>query len=255
MSMEWSGFILFMAVSVAIGVCSVFLSRKFIGHDFLRRHNEITAPVHSAISVLFAVLLGFVIIAVWEQYNNAEEVVVAEVNQISALERDFSNYPEPFRDVIDSALTNYTRSVLDTEWKLMRSGSLDHFVNNSYEELWRSVLSLEPQNENERLWLGKAIDKMNKLDESRGKRMMYVERHIPPMLWVFLLVGGGIVILFTSLFGSETSKMSMIMIIPLSMIIGFMLYLINELDYPFTGNLHIHDEAFRHVLELLQRTP
>lgn len=255
MAMEWSGFILFMAISIGVGVCSVFASRKFIGHEFLRRHNEVTAPVHAAISVMYAVLLGFVMIATWEQYNQAEEVIVTEANQIFALDRDFSTMPTYLRSEIDSALSNYTHSVVNLEWNMMISGSMDNYTNSSYETLWKTMGTLNPQTDNERIWLDKAVDRINKLDEARGERIMLVERHIPTMLWMFLITGGVIVILFTSLFGSETLSMSLITNIPLAMIIGFMLYLINELDYPFTGNLRIHDEAFRHVLDLIQRTP
>lgn len=254
MAMEWSGFILFMAISIGVGVCSVFASRKFIGHDFLRRHNEITAPVHAAISVMYAVLVGFVIIATWEQYNEAEEVIVTEANQIFALNRDFSNMAAVYRDRVDSSLSSYTKTVVDVEWKMMMAGSMDNFNNRSYEILWKQMGTINPQDDSERMWIEKAVDRLNKLDEARGERIMLVERHIPTMMWMFLIAGGVIVILFTSLFGSETLSMSLITNIPLAMIIGFMLYLINELDYPFDGNLRIHDEAFRHVLELIQRT-
>lgn len=253
MVMEWSGFILFMAISVSVGVCSVFASRKFIGHDFLRRHNEVTAPVHAAISVMYAVLVGFVIIATWEQYNDAEEVIVTEANQIFALDRDFSNIPKIYSDRVDSSLLQYTHTVIDVEWKMMMAGSMDNYTNASYETLWKGIGSINPQNDGERMWIEKAVDRLNKLDETRGERIMLVERHIPTMMWMFLIAGGVIVILFTSLFGSETVSMSLITNIPLAMIIGFMLYLINELDYPFNGNLRIDDEAFRHVLELIQR--
>jgi uncharacterized membrane protein YraQ (UPF0718 family) len=251
---EWSGFILFMVISIGVGVCSVFASRKFIGHEFLRRHNEVTAPVHAAISVMYAVLLGFVMIATWEHYDQAEGVVVTEANQIFALDRDFSNIPFQIRSEIDSALSNYTHSVINVEWNMMMSGSMDNYSNSSYETLWKIMSTLTPQDDSQKMWVDKAVDRINKLDEARGERFMLVERHIPRMLWRFLLAGGCIVILFTSLFGSETLSMSLLTSIPLAMLIGFMLYLINELDYPFNGNLRIHDEAFRHVLELIQRT-
>lgn len=243
-----------MVVSIGVGVCSVFASRKFIGHEFLRRHNEVTAPVHAAISVMYAVLLGFVMIATWEQYDLAEGVVITEANQIFALDRDFSNIPADLRNEIDSALSNYTQSVVKVEWDMMMSGTMDNYTNYSYETLWKMMGALNPRTDAEKMWVDKAVDRLNKLDEARGERLMLVERHIPKMLWRFLLAGGFIVVLFTSLFGSETLSMSLLTNIPLALIIGFMLYLINELDYPFDGNLRIHDEAFRHVLELIQRT-
>src|SRR5688572_19477576 len=161
---EWSGFILFMVISIGVGVCSVFASRKFIGHEFLRRHNEVTAPVHAAISVMYAVLLGFVMIATWEHYDQAEGVVVAEANQIFALDRDFSNMPPHLRNEIDSALSNYTHSVINVEWNMMMSGSMDNYTNYSYESLWKMMGALNPQSDSERMWVDKAVDRINKLD-------------------------------------------------------------------------------------------
>src|SRR5688572_6400182 len=159
---EWSGFILFMVISIGVGVCSVFASRKFIGHEFLRRHNEVTAPVHAAISVMYAVLLGFVMIATWEQYDQAEGVVITEANQIFALDRDFSNIPVHLRNDIDSALLNYTHSVVNIEWSMMMSGSLDNYTNRSYETLWKAMGTLNPQVDSERVWVDIAVDRINK---------------------------------------------------------------------------------------------
>src|SRR5712691_1396675 len=67
----------------------MLLCRYALGTDRLRLNNEVAGFKFSVIGVLYAVLLGFVVIAVWEDFRNTEAAVrneakaVVDLTQIS----------------------------------------------------------------------------------------------------------------------------------------------------------------------------
>ncbi len=64
----------------ASGSCS--LCRRIWGPDRLKLNNEVAGFKFSVIGVLYAVLLGFVVIAVWEDYRNTETAVRNEAKAV-----------------------------------------------------------------------------------------------------------------------------------------------------------------------------
>ncbi len=249
---DWLSITYFLAIPITIAIGGVFLVRRFMPNERLRRHNDIAAPIHATIAVIYAVLLAFVTVIVWEQFNNAEETVAKEANQIAALDRDVHTFPAEIRTEIQTALQRYTVSVINDEWKLMREGSMDGFRSTTYPEIWNKVQSFNPKDERERVWLSLVYQQLNKLDESRSNRIVYVERAVPQPIWGLLIIGGLITLLFTCFFGAEERKIHLYMICTLAFVIGIMLFMIAEIDRPFTGIVSVDPEPFHHTLETLK---
>jgi len=73
---------------------------------------------------------------------------------------------------------------------------------------------------------------------------------LPVALWVLLIGGGIIAVGFTYLFGIESARTQILMIASLAGLIGFILFLIISLDFPFSGDLRIEPEAIKNVIEM-----
>jgi hypothetical protein len=71
------------------------------------------------------------------------------------------------------------------------------------------------------------------------------------MLWILLLSGGLIMILFTYFFGIRNLRAQMLMTAALASQIAFILFLIAAIDRPFDGVMQIGPQPFRSVLQRL----
>jgi hypothetical protein len=71
----WLTVIIVVAVAELYSVGLMLLCRLTWGRDRLSLNNEVAGFKFSVIGVLYAVLLGFVVIAVWEDYRNTETAV------------------------------------------------------------------------------------------------------------------------------------------------------------------------------------
>ncbi len=193
----------------------------------------------------------FVTVIVWEQYNSAEEAVAKEANLVASIDRDTYTFPKTLRNEIHTALTNYTNSVINDEWKLMQECRIDGYVNKNYQAIWNSIQSFEPKDDHERNWLNLVYQQLNKLDEARSNRLLYAEREIPKPIWGLLIFGGLITLLFSCFFGAERRNVHIFMICTLGVVIGTMLFMIDEIDRPFIGIVSVDTEVFHHTLETL----
>src|SRR5580698_8931399 len=74
-------------VAVVFAASGVQLTRRFLHHHVAEGHNDVLVPLFLTAGTLYAVLLGFLVIAVWESYGNAHENVSQEAAQLVSMYR------------------------------------------------------------------------------------------------------------------------------------------------------------------------
>ncbi len=71
-------------VAVVVGL----LVRRWVTVEVLERHNEVAGFIYAVIGVLYAVVLGFTAIIVWERFAEAQTNVEKEANDLGDLFRN-----------------------------------------------------------------------------------------------------------------------------------------------------------------------
>ena len=72
--------------------------------------------------VIYAVLLAFVVFAVYTQFASADKIVTSEAATLASLYIDTQRYPEPARSSTQEVIREYTRSVVKDELPAMQRG-------------------------------------------------------------------------------------------------------------------------------------
>src|SRR5215475_7941032 len=111
--------LLILGVVAALEIFSVGLmlvSRKRWGADRLKLNNEVAGFKFSVIGTLYAVLLAFFVILVWQNYNATETAVRNEAKAVSDLTQLSYALPEEQGNAIRTALSDYVHAVRRVEW-------------------------------------------------------------------------------------------------------------------------------------------
>ncbi len=245
---EWYAGLIFVIVAVGASVVGVHLVRRYIPADLLKRHNEVAVAIHAALAAVYAVLLAFVVITVWGQYNDAEVAVSEEAGQISGLYRGVFVFGDSASRPFRSALASYTSSVMDYEWPLMQEENLRSLGNPAYNGVWTTAQMFVPHDKHEEIWLTVSLQKLEQLDHARNMRIYASESEIPGAMWVLLIVGALVTVSFACFFGAERPLPHMLMVSAFSSIIAFVLFMIATIDHPFVGLVHVDPDAFHHAL-------
>jgi hypothetical protein len=249
----WLWSLLFVVVSPALAVGGSLLVRRAIGPDVLARHNDVAGFIYSVIGVVYAVLLGFTAIIVWEQFRKAQEDVEQEANALVDLYRDAQVFPDDVRDQIGERLRDYARLVVEEEWPAMAAGKSSAQTWDAYNLLWRAYHEFEPHDDHQRTWYVESVQRLNQLGDQRRTRLLALRAGIPTVMWGVLLGAGAITIAFSLFFGTHNARAQGFMTAALALTIGIVLLSILALEQPFAGITRIGPEAFEQAQEILEQ--
>jgi hypothetical protein len=223
-----------------------YLVATFTSTEVRSAHNDRAGFILAVIGVVYAVLLAFVAIGVWERFEEAEVRSYDEAGALATVYRDADSFPNSGE--LRAMLRGYVRSVIDQEWPRMRRGERPEGSNVLLERIDRVVRGLPVTSTREADVHSAMLSAMDSALMDRETRLTVDFMGINGIMWVVLIAGAYVTVAFTYLFGFDRTVMQQLMIGGLSLMIGLVLFLVMALDYPFRGSIAVGPEAFVDLL-------
>jgi hypothetical protein len=237
------------ALVIVLAVVGLLLARRVFSHDRLKPTETATTQVLAMSGLLYAVLVAFVVVIVWQQFNDAQKRTEEEAVAISDLLHDSDGLPATGRPAVQQTLIDYAKDVVDGEFPRMRRGESIEQESSHLTKVWRDVLTIEPSSESEKTLYTEVVTKVNDLASARTARIAAADYHIPGELWVMLLGGGAIILIFTYLFPTPDAVLHSVLIGLAAALMAFVLYLIFAMEHPFVGTIAVSDHPYVNVLD------
>lgn len=233
----------------ALALIGLWIARWRVSHHTLRAHNDVAGFVYATVAVTYAVLLGFVTIAVWEEFQAARVNADGEANSVADLLRLSAMLPETERQMVVPALQAYARSVVDEEWKTMRDGgSASPQTEQAIDLLWEHYSSIDTTDDRQVTAVDQSLTRLQDLGNARRLRLLESQHGIPVVMWFVLLGGGVVTVAFAYGFGVERRDWHAAMLVTLSTTISMSLFLIYTLNNAFHGNVQVRPDGMELVL-------
>jgi Protein of unknown function (DUF4239) len=248
------GFVI-VGASVLLAHLGLHLVRRRVPLPVLETQHEVAGFIIGVLGAIYAVLLAFVVVAVWSQFGDAKTIVEREANQLNDLSRMAQGFPDPVQQRMLEGLRGYARSVIDDEWDTMSHGLASQKTQATIDNLWQIYREVDPQTNRENALYAESLDRLNEMSDSRRLRVHASADDIPAVIQVLLWGGGLIMIAFTYFFGVKSIRSQALMTAALAGEIAFILFLIVALDNPFHGYVRLPPEQFQQVLERIQAMP
>jgi hypothetical protein len=237
-----------------LATAGALLVRHWVPVEVLERHNEVAGFIYSVIGVMYAVLLGFTAIILWERYDQAETGVGKEANELGDLFRDARAFPDEIRKELETKVRSYIRLVMEKEWPAMAEGQLSPETSDAFNQVAQTYLRFTPQTEQERIWYTQSLTSLNQLNDQRRLRVLSGQSTgIPNVMWVVLLGAGAVTLSFSFLFGTRNTAAQRLMTAGLAITISLVLFSIVALERPFAGIARIEPDAFNELTLMLDR--
>jgi hypothetical protein len=99
--------VLFVGAIVVLTVGGIAIARFVLPARSTVLEDEVAANIATVVSAIFAVLLAFVVIVVWQQWDDAQSKVQQEANALSNLFEEAGVFPEPRRSELRAQLRDY----------------------------------------------------------------------------------------------------------------------------------------------------
>lgn len=254
---QWLCLGLVMAFFTGFGIGLVILVRQFVHHTILKQHNDIAGFVFATVGVIYGVMLAFVVIVVWEQYNDANAIAKNEATQAYALYRDLSIYPtqEEAKPALAS-LEAFSKAVVEKEYPALRHMKWEtpHVpsveTEKKFLKLWDDIKKMAPKTLQEQAMFQEILKDVNTIGSEREKRLIVSRDDLPGVVWVAMILGALVTIGFTSIFGNENLKGQIVITGLLSIVVSLVIFVVICLNFPFMGGVSVGAEGYEYLIDL-----
>src|SRR5208283_5834666 len=137
----WESGILLVLFPTIIAMCGPLIVRQCVELRRLTTNNEIAGFKFATVGVIYAVILAFAVIAVWEKFSDAEGMVTKEAGAAATLYRLAAGH-EPEAAAAKAALNNYLKLAIDRDWPLMAKGEESRDGLRALDGLYAAILRL-----------------------------------------------------------------------------------------------------------------
>lgn len=244
---------LVIGASVAFSVGLQLAVRWTFGVKVIATNHEVAGFKYAVVGVAYSVLLAFVVVGVWQEFEDTKHAVDAEAERFYNLYRNSYNYPEADGAKIRRALMTYAVAVRDDDWPQMEIGrhgsdeASEAYAKLSYTlgQIQSNDLALMPT-------ILHGIDLLQQTADLRLERLSDVGGHMTPVIWGVLVLGGVITLAYPAFFATQKVGPQVLMTAGLAMIVGATFFLAIHLNFPFSGPVHITPDPIDAVIQRMK---
>jgi hypothetical protein len=240
--------LLLLCVAMALAVGGLILVQVLVPTEVRRQQNDVAGFIYAVLGVTYAVLLGLMVVAVWEEWNAASVTADDEASSLAEVFWLADRMPETEGRHIQELARSYARVVVNEEWSLMAREKSSSRAWDLLDDIRTSLQNFDPSTPEEQVVYEQSLERMRDLADARRDRLLEAEQGLPGILWVVLITGGVIVVGFTYLFGLDSTLIHLLMVASLALVIALVLFTVAALNFPFKGDITIGPDAMEHVL-------
>ncbi len=245
----WISGILLVGGMTLLSMAGVILVRRRYGLDRLRKNNEVAGFKFATVGVLYAVLLAFAVLVVWETYDRAEEHVAKEAGAAVTIYRLATGLGDQEGARLGDSMTAYLKAAITEDWPAMARGEHSPIANQALNDVYAAALRYQPLDRRGAVVLTAVLHQLDLITEARRDRIVVASGIVPGVIWLVLLGGALVTIGFTYFFGTENLRAQMLMTGALSLLIFSGLLIIVAIDLPFSGTVQIEPEPLALALK------
>jgi len=247
----WVSAAVMVGLPTMLAVLGPFVVRRYVALERLTTNNEIAGFKFATVGVLYAVLLAFAIILVWQKFSDAETTVAQEAGAAETIYRLSSSLSDAERkDQLRGALTGYLAVAVADDWPAMDRGAMggSRSVRQALDELYASLLKAPLPQGGDAAVLSEILHQLDLITKARRVRLVAAEGSVPGVIWAVLFGGAVLTVAFTFFFGTRSLPAQTVMTALLSLLIFSELLTIVMIDRPFSGAVRVEPRALADVL-------
>jgi hypothetical protein len=243
----WLSGLLLVGPSTALAMIGPRMVRHYVPLKELSANNEVAGFKFAVVGVLYAVLLAFAVIVVWEKFNDAESMVARESGAAANIYRLSRGLDEASGSALRKALGSYLKVTIAEDWPAMERGGESESARKALDAVY-SVLIPAVQGQGGSPLAAEILHQLDVVTQERRARIVAADGTVPGILWPVLFWGAAFTIGFTYFFGTKNLRAQTLMTGILSALIFSGLLVIIVIDQPFAGVVKVGPDALAEVL-------
>lgn len=232
----WLFFVVVLVALTAASAAGLFVFQRVVPQNDEFAHNDVAGPIIGTIGTILAVVLSFLLIGNWEEYDAAAATVAQEASAVGDLYHSAAYFPPAVATQVRAACRAYVDVVIGTEWPAMRSGQSSPQALHAALNILGIVAKYEPKTASQQALQQSGLTLANQIMDARRTRLFDNEQGIPMIFWAGNFLIAIITIVFCYLFRVRKVWLHVFMTVGLMAVIATLFVITAEFDYPFRGD-------------------
>ena len=245
----WLAAFILIVPTTIFAMCGPAIVRRYVPLDRLSANNEVAGFKFATVGVIYAVLLAFAILVVWERFNKADSDVANEASAAATVFRLTQGLDADHGAAVRKATTNYLREAVDKDWPAMGQGTSSRDVTIALTEIYDAVLKFHTFGSFKSLVVAEILRDVDRISEMRRQRLVAASGIVPGIIWAVLFTGAFVTIGFTFFFGTANLRAQTVMSGAVAILIFSGLLTVVAIDHPFAGTVKVGPEALIAVIQ------
>lgn len=238
--------LLFVMLSVIAAQLALSVFHKCAAKYKLEFHNEVAGIVFGGVSLIYSLVLAFVIIAVWDDYTDLQKIIEAEADKLNNIISQTDALPDSIRKNVKQTIYNYCDEVINNEWQM------DDKIKavekpNAMRDLRQRLLTTDTENKIQQNVLTVLDGDLNTLSDLRRERLNRSHSQVPDMVWFILDAGSLIVVIFFFFLSVPSLKLKRIYLSFLVSFVAMCMFLVYTLDHPFNDKDGVSNQLYQDI--------
>lgn len=237
----WQIFLLISLLFVGFSLVMFYLF-SYLLPCFKEEEAESMGMLVGFLGGAFGVLLGFIIVNLWQSLELARTTVSEEARAFDSIIIDSAVFPVQARKNILNAVQKYICALTIDERKTMRSGYTSKKAVADILNLFAVVQSYKPETEIQKMLYSQTLYNLKDALKARRQRADYINSRLPPEIHFILILGAFLVVGSISILQSAYKShrgLRVMMLVFASIGIACNLGMALALDYPFSGSINV----------------
>ena len=235
----------------AVSLVLLILARRFVlpRLRFNDGVNDAVSGTVQAIGVFYGITVGLIAVGVWNTHSSAQDIVSKEAAAIGTLYRNVSEYPQPVREKLQSALRAYTSTIVNDVWAEQRKGRISDAATPIINDFQNALYGFEPTTQSQTSLHNETLKAFNDLITFRRLRADAVGGALSAVMWAVIWVGAAISIGVAYLYNIQDGRLHSVLVALMAGFLAMVIFMIVINDRPFTGRNGISPDSYQILID------
>ena len=174
-----------MAISVGGSLAGLLVFHHYVPVSVRRAHNDVAGFIIAVVGVIYAVLLAFLAIAVWEDFNAAETIVQTEASLAGDIFLDAVTSTDAACAAVRKGMRDYVELIVHDEWPKLARGETSSKAIGALIDVQRAVVGAVDHGP----VFQEILSRLNSLYDARRARITKADQGLQPIAWMVVIMG------------------------------------------------------------------
>jgi hypothetical protein len=213
--------------------------------------NDVTGWQLGILGTTYGVILGFMLLTVWNDFRGAEVNANMEASALLTVSRIGEGLPSPEREAIHALGMKYAETTINDDWPAMQAQQDGRASEQVAGEMWKVLAEMKSDGGGNGSG-DHLANALKDLSERRNLREQELRNRLPGILWLLLIAGAGATVGSSCLLGNDNKWLHYCQVLALTFVVAVALASIADLARPFEGAVSVSPVAFERALKLMQ---